>query len=184
MRTVYCITKKVPDNNYVYVGTTSQSLRERFRVHKQDATFSINANNKLYKRMNEVGLDAWEIKPLFVLECDITKIREFEKKWMKTLEVDLNTISPLRTKGEYYNENKEKILQQKKKYSLENKDVIRQREVYRRENKEKIHQREKEYRRRCVQEKKFYCSIRELAFGSKYDLERYFKSKKHKKNDT
>jgi len=101
MRTVYCITKKVPDNNYdVYVGSTSKSLKDRFYIHKYHATLSSNANNKLYKRMTEVGLDKWEIKPLLVLKCNRDEICKFEKSCKEILEADLNTYSPINTTDE------------------------------------------------------------------------------------
>ena len=128
-RTVYHISKIIPDDNYdVYVGSTSKPLRRRLSHHKCLATLSSNANNKFYKRMNEVGLDKWGIKPLLVLECDREEIRKFERRWIKTLKADLNTRSPLETKEEIY--------QRQKKYRQENKEEVRQREM--------------EYRHRCI----------------------------------
>ena len=69
-RTVYCLTKKTPDENYdVYVGSTSMSLSERLRCHKKDCLRIGNEGNKLYERMRQVGLKNWKIVPLLILEC-------------------------------------------------------------------------------------------------------------------
>ena len=144
-QTVYCITKKIKDENYdVYVGSTCLSLDERLRLHKvkAKANLSRNENNKFYKRMREAGLDAWEIKPLLVLLCDEKKIRRFERNWKETLEANLNTNSPLRTeeelkeyKREYYEQNKDKILKKQADYYEQKKDQILQKQAdYYKEN--------------------------------------------------
>ena len=187
-RTVYCISKIVPDDIYdMYVGSTSRPLRDRLSIHKCLATLSSNTNNKFYMRMNEVGLDKWEIKPLLILNCDKEQIRKFEKKWLKILEADLNTYSPHRTKNDirqqqkkFYIEHKEQILQKNRKYYEENKNAIIHKNInYYQNNKDAILQRQKKHHSRCIQEKKYYCTVCDIACESKRDLDRHFKTKKH-----
>ena len=82
-RIVYVLTRKNKaddGNNDIYVGSTE--------------------NNRLYKRMKEVGLDNWEILPLLSRTCDIKEIREAERNWLGILQADLNTVSPIISKEE------------------------------------------------------------------------------------
>ena len=96
-RTVYCLSKKIPDENYdVYVGSTCKPLSQRLSEHKADCKRRENNKNvKLYKRMTEVGLENWKIVPLFEKTYSIDEIRKAEKKWADILEADLNTNSQL-----------------------------------------------------------------------------------------
>ena len=93
-RTVYLLkrTDKPYDCTDIYVGSTSQSLKRRLGEHRYKAkVFS----SKLYTRMQEVGIDKWEILPLLVYVCNKKKIRKFEEEWIKVLNVDLNVYSSL-----------------------------------------------------------------------------------------
>ena len=131
-RTMYCLTKKTPDENYdVYVGSTSASLSERQRCHRKDSLRLGNEGNKLYVRMRQVGLDSWKIVPLLTLECTRDEIRAFERKWVEVLEANLNSISPMTTaveasqkQAEYRENNHEEISRQKAEYYASNRDEI------------------------------------------------------------
>ena len=117
LRTVYCLTKRIPDGNYdVYVGSTSRSLAKRLRCHKSEANQKRSEDRKVYRRMNEVGLNNWEIVPLLTLECTRDEIRAFERKWVEVLEANMNSISPMTTaeevkrrKAEYREVNREEV---------------------------------------------------------------------------
>ena len=161
-RTIYCISNGINK----YVGSTARALSERFAEHKYNAkTLRDSVNNKLYKRMNDVGLDAWKIIPLLVLNCSKEKIRHFEKKWMQILDADLNTYSPLRTEEE----NKQREKEQKAKYY--------------KQNSEKIRQQQKEYNllyfEKNIQEKRFYCSTCDKAFRDNFNLNCHLDTLKH-----
>ena len=71
-RTVYvlCRKDKPEDGTDLYIGSTSQPLKERLRCHKKDAQRLKNGNIRLYKRMNENGLENWKIIPLLTFACD------------------------------------------------------------------------------------------------------------------
>lgn len=98
-RTVYmlCRTDKVEDD--VYVGSTSCPLEKRFSHHKYNAgnpsRLKYYGNSKLYKRMREVGIERWKIVPLLTFACNRETICEFEFQWVKALNADLNTLSPV-----------------------------------------------------------------------------------------
>ena len=71
-------------------------LEKRFAHHKYNAKNFMrrgcNENNRLYVRMNEIGLGNWEILPLLSRMCGIKTIREVEKNWIRILKADLNHI--------------------------------------------------------------------------------------------
>ena len=109
-RTVYCLTKKIPDETYdVYVGSTSMSLEKRLSLHKSNAKQKQKENFKIYQRMSKVGLNNWKIVPLLAMECTRDEIRKFERRWCEVLEADLNSYSPIRSAAERYQNNKEEI---------------------------------------------------------------------------
>ena len=151
VRTVYCLTKKVPDENYdVYVGSTSMSLENRLQIQKWKAKQG-GVKSKVLKRMSEVGVENWKIVPLLTLECTRDEIRSLERKWCEVLEADLNTISPItskeearREKNEHYVSNHEKILRKRAEYREKNKEKVREqdRASYDR-NREKILEKKK-----------------------------------------
>ena len=159
-RIVYVLTRKDKDDDDdtdIYVGSTSKPLNGRLRCHKNDAQRLGNENNRLYKRMREVGLENWEILPLLSRMCDIKTICEVEKEWVRILKADLNTNSPVReeeTREEYqaayYENNKETILQKQKKCRMNNKGVNR-----------------------------YYCELCNVAFMQNGDLKKHLDTLKH-----
>ena len=104
-RTVYqsVRTDKPNDGTDIYVGSTSQPLKKRLVCHRSHAKI---CNSKLYTRMDEVGKYNWKIIPLLTYPCDKKTICEFEKEWIKVLDADLNTFSPL---DENHNVNKNEL---------------------------------------------------------------------------
>ena len=124
VRTVYLLCNENLDlGRDVYVGSTSQTLSQRLCEHKRHAKQQRRANYKLYKRMREVGLENWIIRPLLSLEstmCSRDDIRKFEKMWCEIFNVDLNTLSPITSAEERrerevlrYKENRDVILRKK-----------------------------------------------------------------------
>ena len=127
-RTVYCLTKLIPDENYdVYVGSTSMSLEKRLSSQKSNAKQKRCVNIKIYQRMNEVGLNNWKIVPLLTLECTRDEICSFERKWCEVLEADLNMRLPIISVEEvrekwaaYYAANREEIKEKQAAYYAAN----------------------------------------------------------------
>ena len=137
-RTVYCLTKQTPDENYdVYVGSTSKSVGERLRLHKSSAKQKQKENFKIYQRMNEVGLDNWKIVPLLTLKCTQNEIRAFERSWFEVLEADLNLISTLTTV-------EEKKLKDAERYRKDRERILKNCAAYRERNREQIYQKANE----------------------------------------
>ena len=65
-RIVYVLTRKNKaddDGSDMYLGCTSLPLERRLCCHRSDAQKPEHGNNRLYKRMREIGLKSWEILP-------------------------------------------------------------------------------------------------------------------------
>ena len=69
--------------------------------HRKDTQKPRNGNNRLYKRMNEIGLQNWKIIPLLTFSCTKKIIREFEKQYISLTGADLNMMSPITYRKEY-----------------------------------------------------------------------------------
>ena len=79
-----------------YVGSTSQALSKRLANHRSAASRPGNENNKLYRRMQEIGLRNWVIRPLETMICSEDEIRKLEHAWCEEFRSDLNCVSPIR----------------------------------------------------------------------------------------
>ena len=105
-RTVYmiCRTDKTEDDGTdIYVGSTSQPLRIRLSEHRSRAKnfikWGCSENNRLYKRMNDVGVRNWQIISLLTFACSQKTIREFEREWVTATGADLIRYHPLQMIG-------------------------------------------------------------------------------------
>ena len=158
-RTVYvvCRKDKKEDGTGIYIGSTSKPLKERLRGHRKDAQRIGNENNRLYVRMNGVGLQNWKIIPLLTFACDQRTIFSFEKQWIDLIGPDLNMRSPITDRKEY-----------KAEYHQNNRDAISKRQAeYRMVNRDMLLKKEKEYRENNVQNKVHHCAVCDKSFGYK-----------------
>lgn len=72
--TIYMLYNDV--NDKVYIGQTTKVIEERFKEHKKACNNKGEKEMKLYRAMNDIGVDKFHIK---CLECDIP-ISELELK--------------------------------------------------------------------------------------------------------
>ena len=120
-RTVYLLRqtdKEEDDGTDLYIGSTSKKLKERLSNHK---SYTRIVSNKLYTKMLETGVNNWEIIPLLSRTCNRNTIREVERKWIRILNADLNTFSPINTENEWKNTGKEKMKRERYHYTKQNK---------------------------------------------------------------
>ena len=99
-RAVYLLkrTDKEDDGTDIYVGSTFQPLPPRLAKHRASSKL---CGGKLYRRMDDVGPQKWEIVPLVVVpSCGKIEILDFEKSWIALLSPDLNINSPIRRNNE------------------------------------------------------------------------------------
>ena len=178
-RTVYvlCRKDKPEDGTDLYIGGTSQPLLYRLCEHRYSAKNFMergySGNNKLYTRLNEVGLDNWKIIPLITFKCGKKTIRECEKQWVSLIGADLNTYSPFTDQKEYR-------ANWNAAYYKKNKKEVRQRNAdYRKVSKGNIRKQQEDYREFNVENKKYHCDVCDFSFGYKRDLGRHYKTLKH-----
>ena len=107
LRIVYVLTRKNKadaDDTDLYVGSTSHRLGKRLYQHLYNSENFIkrglSEDNRLYKRIREVGLENWEVLPLLSRTCDVKTIRELERKWVRILGAGLNSYLPITSKEE------------------------------------------------------------------------------------
>ena len=140
---------KLVDNTTgdIYVGSTIQELNERLRGHNLNYKKFLNNKYHYVSSFKILENNDYHIELLEDYPCNSKKELETkEREHIENIECINNNI-PTRTKKEYYEENKEKIKEQRKKYREENKEKIKnQRKKYREENREKVLEQKKIYR--------------------------------------
>jgi hypothetical protein len=149
----------------VYVGSTTDFIRRKGQ-HKQccNSEKSKKYNRKVYQTIRTNG--GWDNFTMVEIEkypcIDSNEARTRERHYYELLNASLNMFYPIRSGKEYYEDNKEKILDQCKHYREANKEHIKdyqkkyteynkeknreQRQQYRISNKEQLNEKAKQYR--------------------------------------
>ena len=128
-----CIYKLVHfddlNDENIYVGYTT-NYNERFYNHRRNAInkedYLHTSNYKVYQFIRENGgWDNWRMKIIEEYPCkDEPEAVAREKYWKRELKATLNMREPCRTNKEYYQDNREKILERNKEYRKNNKEKI------------------------------------------------------------
>src|SRR5258708_1848124 len=88
--TVYRIYLK-SDLSQSYVGSTFQTVEERFKQHCKAINIEKNANRPLYIAMKLLGAEAFDVDELCTYGCeDEAELKEYEQMWINTIEPPLN----------------------------------------------------------------------------------------------
>ena len=141
---IYCIRNTITDD--LYVGSTTQALCKRMTYHRYSAKYKNYMNMKLYLKINELGIDNFYIELIEDYPCDsLEQLRKREGYHIRSM-ATLNHRIAGRTDKEYYENNKDKLNDQKKEHYKQNKDkILEHQKEYREQNKNKINERHKEY---------------------------------------
>jgi len=128
-----------------YIGHTTNFSKRKIQ-HK--SSYNKGNNMLVYQFIrNNGGWENWDI--ILIESCKCEKFSDackIEKKYIEDLKATLNKAKPIRTKKEYYEDNKEKINETKKLYNQKNKEKISETvKKYYEDNKEKILNYIKEY---------------------------------------
>ena len=159
----------------IYVGSTTD-IRRRKAQHKQTCNNESNKNHnfKIYQIMRaNGGFSNWTMLQIENFPCNNkaeSSVRE--RHWLELLSATMNTQIPSRTQTEYYIDNKESILENKKEYYIDNKE---QKQQYYIDNKESIQQYYTDNKDKINAKTTCQC-------GGKYThthLSKHCKSKKH-----
>jgi len=146
---IYKLCCKDANITDIYVGSTT-NFKQRKKLHKSVCN---NENNKdyncdVYKFIRENGgFQNWDMVLVEYYPCKTKlELEKREREIIEELKPTLNKIIPTRTKKEYYENNKEQLLEKKKEYNEKNKEQIAEyQKKYNEDNKEKLKEKKKEY---------------------------------------
>lgn len=163
---VYKLIVDCDDCDLVYIGSTIQTLKRRFSMHKSEwKTGKKTCKSKLL--FDYVKLYNRDIKIELIEKYPCNGRKELEKRegHYHRHVVCVNKCIAGRTKKEYYKDNKEKILKQRKQYREDNKE---RKKHYYENNKEKI-----------AEQKKIKMTCECGSTFRKVDKGQHMKTKKH-----
>jgi hypothetical protein len=161
-------------NDKVYVGSTTQSLSQRFSVHKSSTTNPKKLNYSLYEAMREIGIEHFNIELIEVYPSDSKEeLHSREGYWIRHFQsfndnhgfnckiagrshkeyCEENKEYRLLKNKDYYQNNKEKRIKYSREFYASNKEVIlAQMKEYRNNNKSLIKERKRLYREKYQDE--------------------------------
>jgi len=136
------------DDENIYIGSTCDIIKRRYN-HK---THCNNENDReynkpLYQYIRENGgWDAFILIKIHDYKCNSkNELKVEERRMIDMLKPKLNKCIPTRSQKEWYEDNKEVILEKNKKYREVNKEVILEKKKdYYEDNKEVIAEKMKE----------------------------------------
>ena len=159
---ISCLDESVKE---CYIGSTID-FKNRMWGHKHSCNNenSHNYNQPLYQFIRENGgWGAWKMTIIDSLTTiDKNVIEKCERKYVEEQEFRLNKELPSRTPKEYYEDNREKLLEQKRQYRQDHKEESKQyyqdhkesaleyQKQYRQDHKEKASEHQKQYRKEKV----------------------------------
>ena len=170
-----------PSCTEIYIGATTRPLHQRFGKHKT-----------MYKKFLEgktIGTTSREIlkyddaKIELVVKCpcnDREELNKIEGDYIRKYNC-VNKYIPDRTRTQYYQDNKELIIEKKKIYYEKNKpEILEQAKLYYEDNKQKIAERKKIYHEKnkseIIKKKKIHYEKNKQKI-SKYQKKYYEKNK-------
>ena len=173
MQTVYLLHNENSNvGRDVYVGSTSNTVEKRLSCHRSNCLRPGNKDNRLYKRMREVGPENWIMRQLLSMNCTKNQIRVFERMLCEILRSDLNSCVPFQTDAER--------MEYCEAYRKNNREVIRQsKAAHSEKNREEIRRKKAERYRRNRDSKKFFCEVCGITCGSTRDLKKHNETLKH-----
>lgn len=130
----------------VYYGSTADTLWSRFGTHKSDYNKWKKGKRGYVTSFKFIEAGDAEIILVEKYPCnDKIELKARERYYIENNDC-VNKVIPNRTKKEYYQDNREKILEQKKEYRQGNIEKISEylKEYYQ-DNKKKISEQKKEY---------------------------------------
>jgi hypothetical protein len=181
---IYKLCCKDTTINQIYVGHTT-NIHKRKHNHKSNCCNSNlkNYNLFVYNFIRENGgWDNWTMIQIEAYNCSNKREAAMrERYWIETLNAKLNCNMPIATKEEkekqkqdWYEENKEQILEKAKENYEENKELILEKaKQYAQENKEKI----TEYQKQYAQENKQKISEQKKEYRAEHKEEAAEKGK-------
>jgi len=130
------------DNELIYIGSTIQTLSQRYGGHKAFLKRDRNTSSKILFQQSENVIIT--LIKLFPCNCK-SELEAEERKYIENFDC-VNKRIPTRTDKEYSQDNKEKISEQQQLYYQKNKDVVlNKHQIYKQQNKAYISEQAKIY---------------------------------------
>ena len=122
---IYKVLNDVDDD--VYIGATCQSLSIRMVGHRKARTSTKHKNYKLYRKMNEIGVEHFYIELFKETPCDNKEqLRAIEGDYIRKYGT-LNSNIAGRTREEWNEQNKERKNEQSKiRYGEKRQEILEQ----------------------------------------------------------
>ena len=144
--------------NEIYVGATLQTLHKRQYDRKRyyntwlKGKSQFSDSHKLFDNIYKYGWECFRCELLAEVEVsNKAELHKIEGDWIRKLDTynnGLNGAIPQRDIKQYYQENKDELVERQKKYYQDNKDTIaKQNKQYRQNNKDKITKWNKQYQK-------------------------------------
>ena len=116
------------DDGEIYIGsTTKKYLSQRMVRHRNNYIFSKHKYLTSFKIFDKYGIDNCNIILLESVDAkDYNELVAREAHYIKTLKC-VNKTVPLRTRKEYYDDNREIFIMKEKQYRQDNKDKVQAR---------------------------------------------------------
>ena len=164
----------------VYIGSTTQpTLARRLATHSRDYKSFLNEKQHFVTSFKILENNNYEIILIETYPCNSKdELHARERYYIENNEC-VNKHIPTRTKKEYYEQNRDKIIEQKKEYRDTNKDKIaEQKKEYYEPNKYKIKEHYDKNKQKIEEQKKPYT----CECGSVFRIDaksRHLKTLKH-----
>ncbi len=140
---IYTVRCKL-DDSLIYVGSTTQSLNNRWAGHRSN--FKQEKQISFFEYVKDIN--DWYIELYEDFKCENKEQLNKREGEVIRLIGNLNKRIAGRTEREYYNENIEKVKEYKKKYQQDNKEKLaEEKKEYYINNKEKLQEYKKQYQK-------------------------------------
>lgn len=147
---IYKLVSNLTDK--IYIGSTTQSLSQRMGGHRKDY------KNK-YNIASSILVAYGDAKPILIKKYPCNSREELEAEERVYIEKIkcINKNIPTRTKSEYYQDNKEHILEYQTSYYQDNKEhILEYQTTYKQVNKEQIRKQRQQYTLKNKEYRKHY----------------------------
>lgn len=156
---IYRLVCNITDQTYY--GSTIQTLSQRLANHRNDQKEWLNGTGNYMTSFEILKGNDYNIIWIENYPCEDKEQLEARERYFIENNECVNKNIPNRTKKEYYEDNKEVLLEKQKQKYEENKEMfLSRRKEYRDQNKDKIYEINKQYRLnnhdKVVQKKKEY----------------------------
>ena len=111
----------------IYIGGIAQKLCERTRGHRQQSKSKSHFNYPIYKAFREHGIANFFIELVEKCTCDDRdELGKTEGDFIRTLKPSLNKRIECRLNKEYYQDNRNSIIQKPREHANQNSEKVLQ----------------------------------------------------------